>query len=284
MATLDVRRLYNDGDPLFEADLDAIIDDIETFVNTTKLSDDNIQNAGITASTKLVDGSITAAKLGSDSVTTAKILDANVTTAKLVDGILSADATGRAKMADSFVNAAKIADGILSADATGRAKMADGFVNAAKLGSDAVTTVKILDLNVTRAKIDNGAINQEKKAPVPTTASSSSGSYQRLTSFGTITNHSISFTSTGRPVVLTLKPASITAAASINASAAGGELRYLIDGTSVGVFRLATGENPIGAFTLIHTPSAGTVTYQCQVKAASGTVDVEEVIFALYEL
>ena len=93
MATITITKTYDTGQILLEADLDNIISGIETFLNTTKINDDNIQNVGITASTKLIDlsvstgkladVSVTAAKLASDAVTTAKILNANVTAAKL---------------------------------------------------------------------------------------------------------------------------------------------------------------------------------------------------------
>jgi hypothetical protein len=48
---------------------------------------------------------------------------------------------------------AMILAGTFTADATGRGKFANGFVNADLLASDAVTTAKILDLNVTAAKL-----------------------------------------------------------------------------------------------------------------------------------
>lgn len=112
MPTLDISRTYNTAEVLDEVDLDNIVDGIETFVNTTKLDDDNIQDDGITASDKLVDDSvtgdklhtnvadastielssnalqvkdagITAAKLATNAVTTVKITAANVTRAKL---------------------------------------------------------------------------------------------------------------------------------------------------------------------------------------------------------
>lgn len=56
-------------------------------------------------------------------------------------------------IADNAVTTAKIVNGALSADATGRAKMADNFVNSAKILADAVTTVKILNANVTPEKL-----------------------------------------------------------------------------------------------------------------------------------
>lgn len=56
-------------------------------------------------------------------------------------------------VADDAITTAKILNGALSADVTGRAKMANGFVNSDKLASDSVITAKILNDNVTLAKI-----------------------------------------------------------------------------------------------------------------------------------
>ena len=124
MSQIDIRREYADGDVLLASDLDAIVDDVETFINTTKLNDDNIQNSGITASDKLIDASISTAKLASSSVTAVKIASDAVTTAKILDA----------------------------------------NVTAAKLATDSVTTAKILDANVTTAKINDGAVTTAKLA------------------------------------------------------------------------------------------------------------------------
>ena len=56
MPTLSITKSYADGDILLEADLDAIRTSIQTFFNVTGIDDDNIQNAGITRSTKLKAG------------------------------------------------------------------------------------------------------------------------------------------------------------------------------------------------------------------------------------
>ncbi len=85
MATLSITKQWANGEVLLEADLDYIKSDIETFLNTTRVNDDNIQAGGITGSTKLVDLSVTVGKLATDSVSTAKIIDSNVTTAKIAD-------------------------------------------------------------------------------------------------------------------------------------------------------------------------------------------------------
>lgn len=116
MSQIDVRRNYMDGDILLASDLDAFLDDIEAFLNVTKINDDNIQDGGITASSKLADATITTAKIGnsqvtvdklaSDSVTTVKILDANVTTAKIADANVTT-----AKILDANVTPAKLAVG-----------------------------------------------------------------------------------------------------------------------------------------------------------------------------
>jgi microcystin-dependent protein len=111
MATLSITKNWANGDILLESDLDAIKTDVETFVNVTKLNDDNIQNSGITASTKLIDATITTAKLANDAVTAAKLaddssVDANraVTTDHIRDSAITT-----AKIADSNVTSAKLA-------------------------------------------------------------------------------------------------------------------------------------------------------------------------------
>jgi len=73
MPTLTTTRTAQDGNTLFEADLDAPLDSIETWANVTKLNDDNLQDSGITGSTKLVNASVTAAKLAPGSVTSTKV-------------------------------------------------------------------------------------------------------------------------------------------------------------------------------------------------------------------
>jgi hypothetical protein len=71
---------------------------IETFLNTTKLNDDNIRDGGITASTKILDGSINTAKLGAECIETVKINDLAITTAKFADLAVGTDALAAASV------------------------------------------------------------------------------------------------------------------------------------------------------------------------------------------
>lgn len=188
MANLSITRNYADGEVLLEADLDEVCDDLETFLNKTKINDDNIQPSGITGSTKLLDGSVSAAKLASDAVTTVKIADDAVTAAKVADGAID-DA---AKLASSVVTTAKLAT-----DAVTTVKITDANVTAAKLASDAVTTAKILDANVTTAKLADGAVTPAKR-------STALYGQTAVTSVTTSASHALTFTGTARPVVITL--------------------------------------------------------------------------------
>ncbi len=88
MAQLDVTKTYDDGTVLTEAQLDASFDSIETFMNSTKISSDNIQTGGVTADC-LATGSVTETKLGTGAVTVTKINDAEITLAKLASSLVA---------------------------------------------------------------------------------------------------------------------------------------------------------------------------------------------------
>jgi hypothetical protein len=75
---LTITRDYSTGAALTEAQLDAICDSIETYINVTGLGADNIQ-----------DGAIGAAELGSSSVTESKIASSAVSTTKIADGAVT---------------------------------------------------------------------------------------------------------------------------------------------------------------------------------------------------
>lgn len=167
MPTLNITKNYSDGTILLEADLDAVIADVETFVNITKLDDSNLQSGGITASLKFANGSVTNAKMAADSVGTAQLVDASVTSAKIAD-----DSVTTAKIADSAVTTAKIADGSIS-------------------------TVKLADSSVTKAKLasHNSQLSASSGLMTSTVGDTETD----------ITNASITLTTSGRPVMLMLQ-------------------------------------------------------------------------------
>lgn len=109
MAQINVSRTYEDGEILTEADLDVFLDDLETFLNITKINDDNIQDAGINATAKVLNLSVTTAKLAAGAVTTNKIADAAVETAKIADENITT-----AKIDDEAVTLAKLSTAVQS--------------------------------------------------------------------------------------------------------------------------------------------------------------------------
>jgi hypothetical protein len=217
MSTLSTTRSYDDGEVLVRADLDACLDDIETFFNVTKINDDNIQNSGITGSTKLLNQSVTAAKLASDSVTTLKIADLAVTTAKINDLAVTT-----AKINDLAVTTAKIADlnvttGKLALEAVTTATIDDDAVTADKLRDDAsvdanraVTTDHIRDSAITTAKINAGAVTPAKLAVNYVTAT-----LTRSNTTITLPSHDYSLagaiTTFGRPIRIRLYAGTVSA-------------------------------------------------------------------------
>ncbi len=147
MATLSITKGWADGDVLLEADLDAIKSAVETFLNTTKINDDNIQTAGITASSKLIDATISTAKYADLSVTTAKINDLAVTAAKLAAATITGSqlASGAvstaAKIADSIITAAKITHATTSATSNYAVLLSDECILANASGGAFVITL-----------------------------------------------------------------------------------------------------------------------------------------------
>lgn len=108
MPTLSITQSYADDTVLTAADLDSIVEDVETFLNTTKIDQDNIQTGGVSTA-NLAANAVTTVKITDANVTTAKIADSNVTTAKINDSAVTT-----AKINDSAVTTAKINDGAVT--------------------------------------------------------------------------------------------------------------------------------------------------------------------------
>jgi hypothetical protein len=267
MASISITKTYDTGIVLTEADLDNIISSVETFINTTKINDDNIQTAGITGSSKLIDGTVTTAKLATDAVTTVKITDLNVTTGKINDLAVTA--------------------GKIAADAVITAKILDANVTTAKIADLGVTTAKIDDLAVTTAKIAAANVTRAKLAALGQQVSSSSGS-TTPTSTGDIPNCSVTITTTGRPVLLFLQPDGSGKANMLN-DVGGSSIQYKRDGSAIadfGIYGYGANSSTKGFHqcVFLDVVSAGTYTYKATYVHSSGNGFIDYVKLVAYEL
>jgi hypothetical protein len=185
MATLSVTRDYNDGDALTEAQLDSAFDSIETFLNTTKINADNLQ-----------DGAVTSDKIGATAVSTAK------------------------------------------------------------LANGAVTTAKIEDAAITKAKL--ASLGQQESSTISFNSSSST--------ITQISGSTVSFTATGRPVLVKILPVGTTEAlgseSTVRTASNNALLSFRRDSTVIGVCALSQSgvKNQI-PLEILDTPPAGTYTY-----------------------
>lgn len=192
-------------------------------------------------------------------IITAGIADSAVTTAKINNGALANSSAGRAKMADGF----------LSADAEGRAKMADGFITQAK-----------------RAALGQQISDEFTFSTTSTTETD-------------VTDATVTITSTGRPVVLSLVNGS--SGGSINISGS-----FTVDSPSavISVYEGATlitestilissGSGsatsirlPASAFSTIIVPTAAAHTYKlvARVGGANMTIEFSGCKLIAYEL
>lgn len=186
MAQLDVRRTYADGSMLLKQDLDAFVDDIETFINLTRLNDDNFLDAGITASSKVTDATITNAKFEEGSITTAKILDLAVTAAKIANSAVTT-----AKIADTTVTTTEIAAAAIST-----VKIADANITYAKLIASNLTTGYISTTTVSTTPVDITSISittTGRPVFIGFMAADATASYLGYEATGSTSSHTVFF-------------------------------------------------------------------------------------------
>jgi hypothetical protein len=266
MGQLNARRTYASLEVPLESDIDLFLNDIETFLNITKLNNDNIQDASITASTKLSPLSITTSKFKNVSVTTAKIADGNITTAKIED-----DAITAAKILDSNITTAKILD---------------SNVTTAKIADLNITTAKILDASVTNIKL---SLNYQ--------VSSDSGIYEIISGDEDITNCSVSITTTGYPVLIAAIPGTTGDDSSISVGGVTSISSYInIKRDSTTLFREPIiASNTYGSssgfalppsmiFYIDDTPGAGTYTYKLNAIRIAGGLYINHIRLFVMEL
>jgi hypothetical protein len=191
---------------------------------------------------------------------------------------------------DLSITEAKIANGAVT-----NAKLLNASVTTEKIADLNVTTAKLADLSVTSDKIADGAITQSKRAALNiVTSGTAAGFSSTSTPFVDVTNLSLSFTSSGRPVLISLESDSSTFG-SINFSGAGtsvGSVRILRGATVI--YSTAIGSNsgtsqflfPASMINAIDTPLASTNVYKVQVSVPSTStiIGVNGVKLVAYEL
>jgi len=105
---------------------------------------------GMTAAALSGDATMTNAgvvSIGTNKVITDKILNSNVTTAKIADDAVTADKLANSINSEITANTAKVTNATHTGDVTG--------ATALTIASNAVTTAKILNDNVTHDKLEN---------------------------------------------------------------------------------------------------------------------------------
>lgn len=177
-------------------------------------------------------------------------------------------------------------------------------VSTSKIQNEAVTTEKIKNLGVTNDKIV-GPIPKNKIAPLGYQLSPSCGVYTkapaaREPNFSTVTNLTVTITTTGRPVALALVPDGSNgtfenATAIVLNRTTNGEgvsawtFRYTRDGASLGTFLASLFETRVttisytSCFFTIDPVAAGTYTYAFQARA-DASIATDSVSIRYYKL
>ena len=137
-------------------------------ITTAKLADLAVTTAKIAADAvtgaKIADDTLNSEHYAAGSIDTEHIADAQVTTAKI-----AGDAIIGSKIADNAIDSEHITSGAIDTDHIAdsqitTAKINDGAVTANKLASDSVSTVKIVNANVTHEKLANDAVDGDNIA------------------------------------------------------------------------------------------------------------------------
>ncbi len=151
-------------------------------------------------------------------------------------------------------------------------------ISAADLATNAITTVKITDANVTRAKLE--AVGQQ-------VSSSSSTFTTTSTTYVDVTNLTVTITTTGRPVVLVLQSTTDADNSGIRAVTGDARLKFLRGATELPMYRypaLVADSYYAGSIMLLDVVAAGTYTYKIQGKITAGTLSVTCMVLSAWEL
>lgn len=131
-------------------------------IDTAKLNA-TIQSQ-LAASGTVPAGYVDTTKLATDSVTSVKIINGGVDTAKLNASIQAQLSSIAGKQASGNYITGTTGDVVASGPGSVTATIQPGVVDTGKIATDAVTTVKILNLNVTTAKLAALSVDTSKLA------------------------------------------------------------------------------------------------------------------------
>lgn len=260
---------FTDGQVLTAAQLNSEFNNLVNNMNA--LNDDNLTDSA-NIDPKKLNASIAGDGIGRNGST--GILEANADDSTIevsADALqLKDDGTTNAKLADADALSV-IGNGTnASANPTYITATVDGYVlrrSGTSVGFGQVTS----------AGIEDGAITNAKLHTVNYIKSSSSGGFTTASSsYVDITNFSVSITTEGRPVLLSLQSDEAVSANGNNAqifASAAADFAWLRSGTALAYYSMLT-QTSVGGFLYIDQPSAGTYTYKMQARVSSGALSV----------
>lgn len=154
MPSLNIRKQYQANTGPLKSDFDAIVADLETFFNVTQINDDNLISSGITASTKVLDESISSGKLASNFGTTAAIAS-NAITAEKIDSSYA----GGGLSYNSLTGLALNVDTDHLHISSNGLQVKTGGLTDTEFVSNAVTVDKVINRTVTQSGLISGSFS-----------------------------------------------------------------------------------------------------------------------------
>jgi hypothetical protein len=140
-------------------------------------------------------------------------------------------------------------------------------------------------------RLKDGGVTIDKRAAVNEATSSGCGVFDTSASHSTfqdVTNLSVSFTATGRRVVVVLEPVNgLEASIACNGGTNGFHIKILRGATDIGQIYAGQGNGTVGAATWTKTdkPAAGTYTYKVQIKGTNNTqIEMANYQLTVYEV
>lgn len=153
-------------------------------------------------------------------------------------------------------------------------------ITTSQIVNSAVTTNKINDLAVTTNKINNSAITNEKLAPLNYAVSASSGFFVAIgPTIVDVPNFSLTITTTGRPVEISILPAGSTetdAGFLVNTTGNYAIIYLLRNGSTIRATKFSGGNgnwDSQSGINFIDFPPAGTHTYKIQTRGSGVGAD-----------